>query len=117
MVFLMANVCYIKCYHIYRAFIIHYTEIAILSSIMYYRSMKSTTTPEKAYKIFAPAIVSVVMIFASILISAGCTFYELYLKYLRQTKPIIPEQIIDHHLNEGDQTFFYNTTVMNLHDG
>lgn len=57
MMYLMTNLPYVKGYHNHRAVIIQATGIAILSTTMYYRSMKSTTSPEKTYKIIAPALV------------------------------------------------------------
>jgi hypothetical protein len=114
MVYLMANLPYVKGYHNYRAIIVQATAISILSSIMYYRSMKSTTSPEKAYKMFAPALVEVIMIFASIGISAGCLIYEFYLKYIKQTKPKPKDNQLEH---SEDEPVLVNQTVMSFHDG
>lgn len=83
MMYVLANRPYKKGYQNYRAAFCQLTAIVVLSVTMYYRSMKSNTPPDVAYRILSPALLEIVMIFGCIAISAGCLGYELYLKYRR----------------------------------
>lgn len=85
LVYLMANLPYVKGYQNYRAIIVQISGLTILGVAMYYRSMKSNTDPSVTYQILDPALLEVSAIFASIGISAGCLFYELYLKIKKWT--------------------------------
>lgn len=91
MVFIFANIPYIKVYHNYRALVIQAAQLGILCITMYYRSMKSTTSLEITSKLFTPALVEMSLMFASVGISAGCLFYELYLKYVRKDTGVDPK--------------------------
>lgn len=82
--FIFANIPFNKVYHNYRALVIQAAELGILCIIMYYRSMKSTTPLEVTVRLNTPAIVQVFLMLASVGISAGCLFYELYLKYIKK---------------------------------
>lgn len=46
--------------------------------------MKSTTPIEITARLYAPALIEVFLMFSSVGISAGCLFYELYLKYVKK---------------------------------
>ena len=87
--YLLANKPYKKAYHNYRAVFCQLTGLTILCVTMYYRSMKSNTPPDVAYRIFSPAILQIVMIFGCIGISAGCLGYELYLKIQERTGKVV----------------------------
>ena len=53
---------------------------------MFYRSTRSNTPNNIAYRIFNPALLEVVMIFGCFGLSTGCLGYELYLKYKEWTQ-------------------------------
>ena len=53
---------------------------------MFYRSTRSNTPNNIAYRIFNPALLEVVMIFGCFGLSTDCLGYELYLKYKEWTQ-------------------------------
>lgn len=99
MLYLLANTPYKKAYHNYRAVLCQSTGLVILSVTMYYRSMKSNTPADVAFRILSPALLEVVMIFLCIGASAGCLGYELYLKF--QKKPDIDKEDKHAHIIEA----------------
>lgn len=55
LVYNLINLPFAKAYHNYRACICHFTHFITLFVAMYYRSMKSTTSPSEVAVIFSPA--------------------------------------------------------------
>jgi hypothetical protein len=51
----LVNLPFAKAYHNYRACLCHMTQFITLFVAMYYRSMKSTTSPTIVASIFSPA--------------------------------------------------------------
>jgi hypothetical protein len=85
LLYIIANLPYKKVYHNYRAVVVQTSGLIILSVTMFYRSMKSNTDPATTYQILDPALLEVAAIFSSLGISAGCLFYEFYLKYIQKS--------------------------------
>lgn len=64
----------------------HGTELCILFVSMYYRSMKENTKIELRNRIHWPALLSISLVFICMLISLGCTIYNLYNYVMKMIK-------------------------------
>lgn len=80
MMYLAANLPYVKAYHNYRAIIVQLSSLAVLAVTMYYRSMKSFATPDAIFHYLTPAFLEIILMFGCVGVSVGCLAYELYLK-------------------------------------
>lgn len=55
LIYNLVNLPFVKAYHNYRACLCHLTQFITLFVAMYYRSMKSTSSPIEVASIFSPA--------------------------------------------------------------
>lgn len=79
MLYLISNLPFIDTYQNYRSCFCHFTMILILSVNYYYRTFKSETPIQIKSFIFSPAIVEIIFIGLTVLISLCALIYEIYL--------------------------------------
>jgi hypothetical protein len=75
----LINLPFSKAYHNYRACLCHFTQFATLFVAMYYRSMKSTSSPIQVAVIFSPAKTEFVLLFLCLFASILVLAYDSYL--------------------------------------
>lgn len=115
MLYFLVHLPFTDPYHNYRSFFCHATMFATLVVACYYRSMKSTTPIQVKGRIYAPAIIEIVLIGICIAVSAAVIVYEIYQTVVRWraqkqreegTVPVLPPFPGDSKFTEGSMQFF-----------
>lgn len=74
----LVNLPFTKAYHNYRANICHFCQFVVLFIAMYYRSMKSSASPDDVANIYSPVYLQYACIIISLVVSLIVLIYDLY---------------------------------------
>ena len=78
LIYVCVNTPFTNVYQNYRAVFVHFTTFFILLVTNFYRNMKQTTEIEIKAKIFAPALIELILIVLCIIFSLIILVYEIY---------------------------------------
>ena len=78
LIYVCVNTPFTNVYQNYRAVFVHFTTFCILLVTNFYRNMKQTTEIEIKAKIFAPALIELILIVVCIAISILILIYEIW---------------------------------------